>query len=78
MQAPRTVICREYPQEYGPGRDACYPVNNAANQALYARYRERAAALDGVHFCGRLGLYSYLDMDMAVKSALELFATRLV
>jgi UDP-galactopyranose mutase len=72
--AGKSVICREYPLDYAQGREPYYPVNSAANQALYARYRERAEALRGVAFCGRLGTYAYCDMDVAVKQSLDLFA----
>ena len=70
----RSVICREYPLDHAAGREPYYPVNSAANQALYARYRERADSLRRVMFCGRLGAYAYFDMDAAVKQALDLFA----
>lgn len=73
--APRSVICREYPQDFAPGREPYYPVNNPANQALYARYKDMAATLPHVLFCGRMGNYTYCDMDVAVKLALELFDT---
>lgn len=35
---PVTYITREYPADWHPGEEAYYPVNDAENQALYARY----------------------------------------
>ncbi|MDR2727183.1 MAG: UDP-galactopyranose mutase, partial [Deltaproteobacteria bacterium] len=70
----KSVICREYPLDHAAGREPYYPVNSAANQALYARYRQRADSLRKVIFCGRLGTYAYCDMDVAVKQALDIFA----
>lgn len=68
---PYTVITREYPQPWQPGTEAYYPVNDAKNQALYARYAALAAEEPQVVFGGRLGLYRYLDMQDAVALALE-------
>ena len=42
-----------------------------------ARYRERANREPGVFFGGRLGTYKYLDMHMAIASALTLVENRL-
>jgi len=69
---PTTVISREYPVEWHPGMEPCYPVNDAANAELYARYAE-LARLEAPHvrFGGRLGQYRYYDMDKVIISALE-------
>jgi UDP-galactopyranose mutase len=69
---PRTVITREYPHEYSCDHEPYYPVNDARNEALLARYRELAATRDGVIFHGRLAGYKYLDMDDTVESTLQL------
>ncbi len=53
-----------------------YPVRTTANMRLLARYRQDARQLmespTPVIFAGRLGRFQYLDMDMAVASALSL------
>ena len=41
------------------------------NSALYARYKEEAAKFKNVIFGGRLGTYSYYDMDVTIAKALE-------
>lgn len=66
-----TLLTREYPEEWRPGRDPYYPVNDEKNQALLARYQELARALPNVHFGGRLGSYRYLDMDQTIRAALH-------
>lgn len=71
--APRTVICREYPQSWKPGLEAYYPVNDEANTRRFERYREAAAAVPNLFVGGRLGAYRYWDMDAAVAHALDLF-----
>ncbi|MDR1273380.1 MAG: UDP-galactopyranose mutase [Odoribacteraceae bacterium] len=69
---PRTVITREYPHEYSQDHEPYYPVNDARNEALLARYRELASASEQVIFRGRLAEYKYHDMDDTVASILQL------
>ena len=69
---PKTVISREYSSEWRPGAEPYYPVNDAANSALYARYCALADREEGVIFGGRLGEYRYYDMDAVLASALKL------
>jgi len=68
---PLTVVTHEYPADFAPGREPYYPVNDARNTALYARYRELADRTPGVRFGGRLGQYIYADMDDTVAAALD-------
>ncbi len=49
-----------------------YPFPDAANAALYQRYRALADGLPGVLVCGRLGEYRYFDMDQAIARAMLL------
>ena len=69
---PSTVITREYPDNYAPGKEPYYPINDACNMALYERYRALAAEEDTVIFGGRLGMYTYADMDDTIEAALTL------
>ncbi len=69
---PKTVISREYSSEWKPGDEPYYPVNDEANGALYAKYRELADKEDRIIFGGRLGEYKYYDMDAVVASALSM------
>lgn len=71
----KTVIMREFSRFAGPGDEPYYPINTPEDRAMLARYRERAAAEardHGVLFGGRLGTYQYLDMHMAIASALTM------
>jgi len=68
----RTVIVREYSRTAGRGDEPYYPVNTPADRGMLARYRDRARAEADVYFGGRLGTYQYLDMHMAVASALSM------
>ena len=71
-QQEKTVISREYSSEWTQGGDPYYPVNNARNMDLYARYKALADETPSVIFGGRLGEYKYYDMDKVILSALEL------
>ncbi len=68
---PVTYITKEYPSEWKPGDEAYYPVNDARNQALYEAYRILADKESHVIFGGRLGEYTYYDMDKVILEALE-------
>lgn len=71
QKSPRTVITREYPQDWTPGREAYYPVNDERNGELYRRYLELAKERPEVIFGGRLGEYRYYDMDDVIAAALD-------
>ena len=68
----KTVITKEYSKTWSIGDDAYYPINNQRNSELYAKYQNLAKQLPNVYFGGRLGTYSYLNMDVVVEKALEL------
>lgn len=68
---PVTYITREYPADWHPGEEAYYPVNDAENQALYARYAALAEKEGGTIFGGRLAEYRYYDMDDVIRRALD-------
>ena len=69
---PKTVISREYSSEWKLGDEPYYPVNDAKNGALYAKYKELAEQETNIVFGGRLGEYKYYDMDAVIASALEM------
>jgi len=74
----RTVIVREYSRTAEPVDEPYYPISTPRDRAVLARYRERAAAEPDVYFGGRLGTYQYLDMHMAIASALTMVDNLLV
>jgi UDP-galactopyranose mutase len=76
----KTVIVREYSRFAEPGDEPYYPVNTPEDRAKLARYRELArkeTVERNVLFGGRLGTYKYLDMHMAIGSALTAFENRI-
>ncbi|TXJ05702.1 MAG: UDP-galactopyranose mutase [Aeromicrobium sp.] len=70
----KTVIMREFSRfsEVGSDDEPYYPVNTAADREKLKAYRELAANESNVHFGGRLGTYQYLDMHMAIASAMSM------
>ncbi len=68
-QSDQTVITREYPDAYQRGKTPYYPIRDAANAAIYEKYRAEAE-ITGVLFGGRLASYQYYDMDQVVAQAL--------
>lgn len=67
-----TWISKEFPVEYKAGKsEPYYPVNDAANNALYAQYKALADQEERVFFGGRLAEYKYYDMHQVIASALS-------
>ncbi len=72
----KTVIMREYSRFAGDDDEPYYPINTDSDRAILAAYRARAKAEteeNRVLFGGRLGTYQYLDMHMAIASALNMY-----
>ena len=75
----QTVIFREYSRFAQRGDEPYYPINTTADRVKLERYRELArkeTANRKVLFGGRLGTYKYLDMHMAIGSALSMYDNR--
>lgn len=66
----KTVITREYSQEWRPGDEPYYPVNDEKNGRLYAEYKKLAEQEKNIIFGGRLAEYKYYDMDQVIAAAL--------
>ncbi len=69
----KSVIVHEYSRFAEEGDEPYYPINTPADRAKLLRYREKVKAEPMVLFGGRLGTYKYLDMHMAIGSALSMF-----
>lgn len=69
-----TTLTVEEPCDYRANKmERYYPVKTSnevdPNRELYKKYRARAQA-DGIHFIGRCGTYTYVDMIPCVNSTL--------
>lgn len=69
---PFTVITYEYPDDFSPGKEPYYPINDTRNTEMMNRYKQLAAGRPEVLFGGRLAQYAYADMDDTVAAALTL------
>ena len=69
-----TVIVKEYSKTFKKGRDIpYYPIPIEKNYKHYAKYQEEAKQYKNLHLLGRLANYKYINMDLAVKNAMDLF-----
>ena len=73
----KTVIHREYSRFAEKTDEPYYPINTAADREKLLAYRDLAAAEKDVLFGGRLGTYKYLDMHMAIGSAMSMVDNKL-
>jgi UDP-galactopyranose mutase len=72
----KTVVFREFSRFAKDDDEPYYPINTPENREKLEHYRDLAkneAKAHNVIFGGRLGTYKYLDMHMAIGSALSVF-----
>lgn len=70
-----TVIVKEYAVKHKKGKNIpYYPVTTGKNKVDYDKYEQEAKNYKNLYLLGRLGTYRYLNMDQAVKNAINLFA----
>ncbi|OKL47292.1 UDP-galactopyranose mutase [Boudabousia liubingyangii] len=69
----KTIIMKEYSRFAEANDEPYYPINSDKDREALLEYRRLAEQEDGVLFGGRLGTYQYLDMHMAIGSALTAF-----
>ena len=73
----KTVIMREFSRFADETDEPYYPVNTSDDRVALLAYRELAKHEPKVYFGGRLGTYQYLDMHMAIGSALSMWRNEL-
>jgi UDP-galactopyranose mutase len=73
----KTIVVHEYSRAATEDDEPYYPINTAEDRAKLLKYRELAKLEPMVLFGGRLGTYKYLDMHMAIGSALSMFENKL-
>ena len=66
----KSVVTREYSDEYKRGKTPYYPINDEKNTSMYKKYAAMAHEQEGVIFGGRLAEYRYFDMHQVIGSAL--------
>ena len=73
----KTVIVREFSRFADHGRRTLLPRQHSRRPRRLLAYRELAKGEEEVLFGGRLGTYQYLDMHMAIGSALSMWNNQL-
>ena len=66
-----TTIVREYPDDFGPGKEPYYPIPASDASLIYKKYKELADKTPNTSFIGRLATYRYYNMDQVVGMALH-------
>lgn len=68
-----TFISAEYSRFSSVNDEPCYPINTQGDSETLSKYRDLIKGEANVRFGVRLGSYRYLDMHMAIASALTAF-----
>lgn len=69
-KSDKTIITKEYPENYSIDKIPYYPINDEKNNFLYEKYKK----IDNngkIIFGGRLGKYEYKDMHQIIASAIN-------
>jgi UDP-galactopyranose mutase len=70
----KTVIVKEYSRAFKKGKNIpYYPIPVPANYEHYEKYRIEADGYKNLYLLGRLANYKYINMDVAVKNAMDLY-----
>lgn len=72
-RSDKTLITREYSLNWTKEVEPYYPINTDRNNRLYQRYRDQSKQESNLVFAGRLGSFSYHDMDRTVYEAFTLY-----
>lgn len=68
-----TIVSREFPQNWKPGLDEYYPINDDLNTIIYDKYKNLAQLNKKYIFGGRLAEYKYYDMHQIIGSAMNIY-----
>ena len=73
LSTKNTIVSYEYSREWRKGIEPYYPIGNNENRAKYVQYMQyhnTTKDAGRIQFVGRLGKYSYMDMDDCILDAL--------
>ncbi len=66
-----SIVWTEFSESAKPGDTLFYPLRLAGDERLLQSYVELANRERAVTFLGRLGCYAYIDMDVAIRRAID-------
>lgn len=67
----KTVIAYEYPEALNTKNEPYYPILTKESKMTFSKYRLMADKISNTFVCGRLGDFSYYNMDQAIERALD-------
>lgn len=67
----RTVCYREFSRTCEAGDAPYYPVHLVQEDTILRAYAARAASERSITFVGRLGTYRYMDMDVTIRTSMD-------
>lgn len=76
QQHKKTTHCHEFPIDAAKNNNnaiPAYPVINHNSLKMHASYQQEKLRHDNIIFLGRLGKFEYLNMDICIKDALDIF-----
>eukprot|EP00833_Pecoramyces_ruminatium_P010556 jgi/Orpsp1_1/1184588/evm.model.c7180000090124.1 len=71
QELKKTIISKEFSEEWDETKEAYYPVNDKKNNELYQKYKELADKEINVIFGGRLAEYRYYDMKDIIEAVFK-------
>ena len=63
---PKTVVTKEYPQNWSEEKEPYYPINDDKNNEIFQKYKKLSENIPNVIFGGRLAEYKYYDMHQII------------
>ena len=71
QEKKKTVVSKEFSEEWDETKEGYYPVNDEKNNKLYQQYKELADKETNVIFGGRLAEYKYYDMKDVIEAVFK-------
>ena len=71
QEKKKTIISKEFSEEWDETKEGYYPVNDEKNNNLYKQYKELANKEYNVLFGGRLAEYKYYDMKDIIEAVFK-------
>ena len=73
QEKQKTVVSKEFSEEWDETKEGYYPVNEKKNNNLYKQYKELAEKEKNVIFGGRLAEYRYYDMKDIIENVFKVW-----
>ena len=71
QEKKKTIVSKEFSEEWDETKEGYYPVNDKKNNKLYKKYKELADKEKNVIFGGRLAEYKYYDLKDIIENVFK-------